>query len=399
MRYRWLQQHSAMWVEEGIITAEQRENILQLYKKRISAIQIFTILGAILIGFAALSFVAANWQGMDLWWKVILIYVVMSLSYHMGYEMDRRGLKAWSLSFGLLGTLLFGVGLLLFEQLFHPPFLSENALYLWSIGIFLVGYVYKMQWFPIFGLIVLNIAQVSGGWDGSSDWYYLLVFILLFLPYLYRYGTGLLQLVALLSFSVNVWYLILSAQVGSLWMLIYAMILLLVSLWQERIVIHRFFRYIGLLIAFLFTFAFGIDTGLPETAAGSIPLVGIGGLLAIGYLLLLRHQGKTIRFLDLVLFTPLFLGCVVEVEWFYILMLYIASFYFITVGIRQHDEAEYYTGFILFLVATLQGYSLFTWKMMNKSLFFLIGGLLLFAISYLMQKKKDDWMRKGGDEE
>jgi uncharacterized membrane protein len=54
---------------------------------------------------------------------------------------------------------------------------------------------------------------------------------------------------------------------------------------------------------------------------------------------------------------------------------------------REHDSDQLTLGAVLFVVATAVAYFKLTWGFMNKSLFFLVGGVLLLGLSWYLRRR------------
>ncbi|MDM5197662.1 GDYXXLXY domain-containing protein [Fictibacillus enclensis] len=65
-------------------------------------------------------------------------------------------------------------------------------------------------------------------------------------------------------------------------------------------------------------------------------------------------------------------------------------------GYRTEQRYQINWGIILFLLVTFIAYINLAWSFMPKSLFFLIGGILLFALYFFLQKKKKDVLEERG---
>ncbi|MFT6489631.1 MAG: putative membrane protein, partial [Parvibaculaceae bacterium] len=72
------------WENEGWVTPTNADHIRKSLEQSDATSRmpmVFTFLGAILLGFAALSFVAANWAEMSKLTKVVLLFTAMGSAY------------------------------------------------------------------------------------------------------------------------------------------------------------------------------------------------------------------------------------------------------------------------------------------------------------------------------
>src|SRR5699024_9252277 len=60
--------------------------------------------------------------------------------------------------------------------------------------------------------------------------------------------------------------------------------------------------------------------------------------------------------------------------------------FYLIYGFQQKNQANIMVGTITFLLSTFTAYVQYAWEALNKSLFFIIGGLLLFGISFILER-------------
>ena len=92
------------------------------------------LLGAILLLFSAISFVAANWDDMSrlsrLTWLIIILWTTFLVGWRLtANERPRLAEVAYALGVGL-----FGVNITLIAQMFHIDSHPPNGVLLWTIG-------------------------------------------------------------------------------------------------------------------------------------------------------------------------------------------------------------------------------------------------------------------------
>src|SRR5262249_47881324 len=71
------------------------------------------ILGAVLLGFAAMSFVAANWQLMPKLARLLILFCGLSMSYAIAATFFRRSKLAFGHAAVLLANAIFGAAIML----------------------------------------------------------------------------------------------------------------------------------------------------------------------------------------------------------------------------------------------------------------------------------------------
>ncbi|MMZ62533.1 hypothetical protein D1872_247470 [compost metagenome] len=72
----------------------------------------------------------------------------------------------------------------------------------------------------------------------------------------------------------------------------------------------------------------------------------------------------------------------------YLLILFVFSGYLLWIGYREDWSNKVNAGTLLFLFSTFIGYIQVAWDFLPKSLFFLVGGLLLFALNAFLQRQR-----------
>src|SRR5699024_1838091 len=107
--------------------------------------------------------------------------------------------------------------------------------------------------------------------------------------------------------------------------------------------------------------------------------------ILIGLMLIIFRKIFT-RVIDLILFIPIFAMTGANIIAF--ILLFVFALGWIIIGYQKEDYIQIQTGTVYFLLATLTVYIQFAWDELNKSLFFLIGGILLFFISFMIDRQR-----------
>jgi uncharacterized membrane protein len=97
--------------------------------------------------------------------------------------------------------------------------------------------------------------------------------------------------------------------------------------------------------------------------------------------------GRITSLWELCLYLPFFI--LPYSSLFYLIGLFILSSYLIWDGDRLDEKEQTQMGIVGFLLSTLFGYFQYAWDFMDKSLFFLVGGILLFVIHLSLRKRKN----------
>lgn len=104
----------------------------------------------------------------------------------------------------------------------------------------------------------------------------------------------------------------------------------------------------------------------------------------IGMIIYVIISKKLYKLIEISLFIPLFF---LPFNYVYIILsMFIFSLFYLIYGFQQKNQANIMVGTITFLLSTFTAYVQYAWEALNKSLFFIIGGLLLFGISFVLER-------------
>src|SRR5437868_4421755 len=126
---RW---QTAGWVNEAGASAIRAD--LQSRKSPFGAAPIFAILGAVLFGFAVMSFVAAHWTAMSKLARLALLLVVLWGCYGAAFALFQRRLEAFAQAAVLGGIAVFGASIMLIAQMYHMEGNPPDAVLVWALG-------------------------------------------------------------------------------------------------------------------------------------------------------------------------------------------------------------------------------------------------------------------------
>lgn len=133
---RRLREDVSHWVSTGIISPAQGEAILADVgaAKGASFAQLLVVLGAILAAAAAVTFVAANWEGMAKTARLALLLACLAASWTVAALFFRRGRQGAAQAFILLSVGLFGANINLVGQTYHVNADYPDGLMIWALG-------------------------------------------------------------------------------------------------------------------------------------------------------------------------------------------------------------------------------------------------------------------------
>ncbi len=125
------------WRDRGLVdgpTAARLQADLQNGKRRMTFTGFIVTAGVICLCFAAMTFVAANWEYMPRLARLALVVAALWLSWGAALWAGWRGLQWWHETFLLLACGIFGAGIMLVSQIFHIQGNAADAVWLWAIG-------------------------------------------------------------------------------------------------------------------------------------------------------------------------------------------------------------------------------------------------------------------------
>jgi uncharacterized membrane protein len=131
---RW---QSAGWVSEAGAASIKTDITNQ--PSAFGIAPIFAILGAVLFGFAVMSFVAAHWTGMSKVSRVALLLVALWGCYGAAAILFQRRLEVFAQAAVLGGIAVFGASIMLIAQMYHMEGNPPDAVLTWAMGALLAA--------------------------------------------------------------------------------------------------------------------------------------------------------------------------------------------------------------------------------------------------------------------
>lgn len=424
---------SERWVRLGLISQEQREKILQLYPgeadgSRDRTVMIISILGSLLVGAGVILFFAANWPRIPAFVKVAVIIAATLGSYGAGFffQYQRGDSPRLGQALIFLGSLLYGAGIWLIAQIFHLNRDFPTGFLAWGAGILPLVWATGLR--PLLYLATGLLLVWTVGAQGSlSQYNYLFPVVMLgaVLPLARRTETRLAESATLLGlflwYSLNAGRLDLAGAeaapnllIGRL-ALLYAVTLFLAGL--ARLGDDRTYLgtggFLGLFGAYLLTFAMprwippetrflpSLFSGAPFTVVGAAAMLAGVVTLAVLYA---RRGGPERRWLLPVVLLPV--GAVLlaqylpETVWIVLfnLLLFGGAVGMVTLGIRRRMELLVNLGLISFVIHLITRYFDLFFSAMDRSLFFILGGVLLLVGGWFLERNRRRWVGDwGGD--
>lgn len=128
------------WVQEGIIAPEKAESLRKRYARAAEynrLVSVVFVLGSVLVGLGIILFIASNWHSLGRPVKVALVFAFIAGFNLCGYYLRfvRAGFPRLGETFFFLGAVSFGAGIWLVAQIFQMPYNYANGVLFWLIGI------------------------------------------------------------------------------------------------------------------------------------------------------------------------------------------------------------------------------------------------------------------------
>lgn len=159
------------WKQQGQITPEQAESILSQYVVVSPLygrlIVILVTLGAILAGVGIILFVSANWQAIPRFGKEIMLIALVVVTYFAGYWLKyEKDFPRAGAAILFVGSMVYGATIFLIGQQYHVPLDDPMLLTWWFIGVIPVAYFTRSR--AILTLAIL-VALYGLGYK-TSNW-------------------------------------------------------------------------------------------------------------------------------------------------------------------------------------------------------------------------------------
>lgn len=153
---------SKKWIELDFIANNQREKIINHYKKddntKISYI-LFSVLGALFIGVGIISLIAHNWTELSKIARFFVGILPLFIAQILGIYAfkNKNHSKAWIEGVGLFWFLSFGVALAIIGQTYHLDSSIKDFYLTWIIMMFPIIFLIKSDAVAFVVLLLLNV--------------------------------------------------------------------------------------------------------------------------------------------------------------------------------------------------------------------------------------------------
>ncbi len=134
------------WKAQGWVSAESETKILHDAAASASGPGLapaLAVLASVLLGFAAISFVAAHWNDMPRLARLGLLLALIWGGYAAAGIFARRGHRMFADAAILFAVAMFGASIMLVSQMFHIDGNPPDGILLWLLGALLAGVVLR----------------------------------------------------------------------------------------------------------------------------------------------------------------------------------------------------------------------------------------------------------------
>ena len=338
------------WHDKGWLTADARKAILRDIDERRSGFSlpgVLGVLGAVLVGFAAMSFVAANWAGMPKLLRLSLLVGGLWLSYGLAAVLLRRGLDVFAQAAVLAGVTLFGASIMLVAQMYHIEGHPPGAVLMWGVGALVAAVAFRSV--PAF-VAATAILLVWSWWEMSLayrqvHWAYLPAWAATALGYAWlRWRPGLhVGALSLAQWIVSLGYIVGGPHAH------WIVVAIGVVIAGTGYVLHEPIDRVRRISHTMVTYGAGL---------------AYAGLFALQFMRSTRHGSVDM----LIVLAVLTLGLIVAL---------------IFEGLRKGDRSLLWIGYAGFAAEVLALYFKTVGTLLGSSLFFLTAGLIVSGLAWV----------------
>ncbi len=451
--YSILSKEMPEWVAKGWVNSGNDKAILEYVAARHKGTPwltyAFSILGVLLLGSGIITYFAANWGDIPKLLKLVILFGSMWLAYGAAWQ-ALRDQHAPMLGQALLlfGAILFGANIMLIAQIYHIDSHFPNGILLWSLGALVGAYLVRSQPMLVIAIVLAGLwttLELQSFWYRHGIHWSFLILWLAFLPLIYRhrFRPALhVAMIALLIWSVYsygsyglFWATRTKLYMVQVYFLIYLALFILGMLFvtYERLaifarIVQRYSLFAVLVCAYALTSPYiqsrrwlyshaGTNSRLPADS-GFLSVTFAALILVVA--LALWHRARTgkgnqpnylkwgqvlIAAIVVLILINLFLGGVSGslIAILFNLLLFAGLLWLIYAGMHSDDRFLVNMGFVFFGFTLLSRYFDTFWTLLNRSYFFMIGGLILIAGGYFLERKRRQLTheiaarREGGD--
>ncbi len=395
----------ARWRAEGLITPEQETKLLADAETRSHGFPITLIvglLGALLLGLAVITFVAANWEGLSKLSRLVVLFGGLWAAYGVTYALFRLGHAAYAEMSLLVANAIFGASIMLIAQTYHISDYTPNGVLLWAAGVLVAAGLIRSTPSLVFAIALFTLWIVLDTADRSIvEYWQFWIAWLACLAIALRLGS--LVGMHALCLGLIVWMITVGFEADLHWPFAFVgLALLAVGLIRaeappESSVLHRFMPALAIYGALIATmsllihqFEFSERTSLRLDAAslwwvGLVLLAGTLGVIALQRLLpthrIAQLAGYGIAIVAIIAAASLRLIASLPYQVALSALVLAGTLWLIVRGTRDDRRGLAVMGFLGFGAELLYIYDEAFGGLLSTALFYLVAGILLVGLS------------------
>ncbi len=420
------------WQQQGWVSKEGSEAILKHIAENDNQFNLLAlgiaILGVLLLGSGIITYFAANWAEMAKITKLILLFSAMYIAFIAAahfLKQNRSPLLGHALL--VLGVIIFGANIMLIAQIYHIDEHYPNGVLFWSIGGIITAYLLKSHAVLAFSIALsaLWTSLETFGFNHVHFWY--LPIWVCFIPIIYyqKWTFALhIALIALIMWSIYSFFNFkLIGQenqeiyLAQIYFILYLALFLVGMLCDTSARLKFFSKPIQNYSAFAALSSFYLLT-FPDIQRGFryfqedlrleasniwlvITFVALAMLVALTLWHRARIQAKErpkyllygqilIAAVVLCIVMNLFLaGQYGSLMAILLNVLFFAGMvWLLFAGSDSNNRTLINLAFIFFALALITRYFDTFWSLLNRSFFFMAGGLILIVGGYFLEKQR-----------
>lgn len=341
---RRLETDLSRWRNEGWVTPEGYARItteIANYRRGVSLATAFATLAVVLLGFAAISFVAANWDEMPKLARLALLFSLLAAGYVTAGLFARRDSDGFADAAVVFSCAMFGISIMLISQMFHIDGNPPDAVALWAAGTLAAGVVLASR--PALALAMALVCVwtiMETGERNAIAWWFLPGWAAVTTAFAaYKWSPGFhLAALPLAVFAVSAGYL------PPLWPGHWTVLMVAVATAAGAVAVGRM---------------------VPEWGARSFAVLTYA--LAVGYAALFA-----IQFIEKSPTSQLVIVAAVT------LIVLLAA---IALSLRENHAGLIWVGYLCFTIEIFALYQKTLGGLLGTSLFFLLAGVLVAALA------------------
>lgn len=417
-----------VWIEKGWVSRTDADAMLAHYdagKDNVSLVSAaFGVLGVMLLLSGVITFFAANWSEMAKLTKLVILFGSLLLVYGLAIKpfSHENYPRMWATML-LLATGIFGANIMLIAQIYHIDSHYPNGVLLWSLGALLLAWLVPAQAVMVMAIVLAALwtGMETIGFDHAN--FAFLVFFAVAVPRIAMQGWRIAAHIAglaLLLWSVFAYVESeLPQLLGTQLMFVSFVTLFIAGLllqhWPQTArwsALVRRYSAVGALAYFYRLTGPHLHSGWGSWGGEQyrVAFDGKGTLLVVAALVVLaafavwhyvitRNSGR-LGFLDWARWLLAACVALIVMTWFTtghvggLAAIAFNVFYFavlvwlVAAGLHMNDRALVNLAFLFFAITLVTRYFDTFWTLMNRSFFFMAGGVLLLVLGFLLERQR-----------